>query len=110
MLWSFTRTPYGRMDLIPALVIRTMPSGPVEFTPERRRNANDWTDSMIGGDPPACEDAADSDNSNILDITDGIYTLSWLFLGGPPPEAPGLECGEDPDLDDALGCETGACE
>jgi acetyl esterase len=52
-LFSWTQTPYGTMDLIPAIVIRTMPSGPMEFTAERRKNANAWTASMIGGDPPA---------------------------------------------------------
>jgi acetyl esterase len=51
-LFQITHTPYGRMDLIPALVIRMMPAGPMEFTPERRRNANEWTASMLATDVP----------------------------------------------------------
>jgi acetyl esterase len=50
--WSLTDTPHGRMDLIPALVIRTMPSGPMEFTPDRRSNANDWTARMLPSQLP----------------------------------------------------------
>jgi hypothetical protein len=37
------------------------------------------TDEFIRGDP---------DDSGALNITDGIYVLNFLFLGGPPPWCP----------------------
>ena len=45
-------------------------------------------------------------------MTDGIFILNFLFLGGQTPVQPGLECGEDTaQPDDALGCETfNSCE
>jgi len=52
-------------------------------------------------------DAADADNNGAIQLTDGIFILNFLFLGGEAPPAPGLDCGEDTDdPDDALGCET----
>ncbi|MBI4605850.1 MAG: formylglycine-generating enzyme family protein [Planctomycetes bacterium] len=57
-----------------------------------------------------CPDAADADDTGSLDITDGIYALSFLFTGGRAPPAPFPAPGEDP-TGDALGCEDGpACE
>jgi len=51
-----------------------------------------------------CLDAADTDDSGQVDITDGVRVLDHLFLGGDPPPAPGpSECGEDPTAD-LLGC------
>ena len=51
-LWSWTRTPYGPMDLGAAIVIRTMPSGLIEVTSETRAIANAWTARFMGeGDP-----------------------------------------------------------
>jgi hypothetical protein len=43
-------------------------------------------------------------------LTDAVFVLVYLFLGGPPPESPGpRECGEDP-ASDALGeCEYPRC-
>ena len=58
---------------------------------------------FIGGDPPACADAADSDDDGRLLLNDAILTLDHLFRGGAPLAAP-RSCGADP-TDDALGCE-----
>ena len=49
----------------------------------------------------------DPDNNGAIQLTDGIFILNFLFLGGEAPPAPGLDCGEDPaEPDDGLGCET----
>ena len=41
-----------------------------------------------------------------LEITDGIYTLNYLFLGGTAPVAPGPEaCSVDPSEDDLGNCD-----
>jgi hypothetical protein len=59
-------------------------------------------------------DAADAnDDQPRLDITDGIYLLQYLFLGGPQPPAPTpsrpsysmADCGLDPSPDN-LGCKS----
>lgn len=40
------------------------------------------------------------------DISDPVYLLSHLFLGGPRPAAPSPDCGADELPDVILGCET----
>ena len=61
--------------------------------------------SLFSGGAISCPDAADSDDTGGVDITDGVYTLSYLFLGGPPPPAPGpAACGPDPTFD-RLACD-----
>ncbi len=50
-----------------------------------------------------CEDAADSDDSGVLDISDGIYALKFLFTGGARPASPCPDCGENPTTD-GLDC------
>ena len=51
-----------------------------------------------------CEDAADADDNEALEITDAIYGLDFLFRGGPFPPAPFPQAGYDP-AGDGLGCE-----
>ena len=51
-----------------------------------------------------CEDAMDTNDDGILDISDPIFSLAYMFLGGPEPALPGVECGTDPTKD-TLGCE-----
>ena len=52
----------------------------------------------------------DSNADGVMNITDGIFVLNFLFLGGPGPAAPGppdSPCGPDPAssvID--LGCTT----
>ena len=62
---------------------------------------------FLGGEPPACMDAADADNNGVIQLTDGPAILNFLFLGGPPPPSPGHEvCGPDPaDPADPLDCQ-----
>ena len=72
---------------------------------------------FTGGDPPACMDAADVDDSggDRPDISDAIALFGWLFLGRTPPAPPTpgeadyveADCGIDP-TDDAMGCERSA--
>jgi hypothetical protein len=61
----------------------------------------------MGGTKPSCMDAADADDSGALDLTDAIYVLQFLFMGGTKPPAPGPDaCGPDP-AGTSLGCEVG---
>jgi len=54
-----------------------------------------------------CQDAADSNDDGVLDISDPTYTLNHLFLGGPAPPAPWyVGCGEDPTEDALTECES----
>ena len=48
--------------------------------------------------------AADADDDGVLDISDPIRTLQFLFLGGPPLPGPSKPGGQDPTPDDPLGC------
>lgn len=65
---------------------------------------------------PTCEDAADSNDDAKLDLSDAVFSLTWLFLGGRSLPAPGPdECGNDPTPDrlspcvyDLPGCGTSA--
>jgi acetyl esterase len=49
VLWSWTRTPHGRMDLGAAVLVRSMPSGPMQLTPTARAEANRWVKQLIDG-------------------------------------------------------------
>jgi hypothetical protein len=53
-----------------------------------------------------CLDAGDGNDDGTLDITDAIFILAHLFLGGPAPPRPYPEPGDDP-TPDALGCAGG---
>jgi hypothetical protein len=99
-----TRERFGmtfRFHLV-TLVPRTIWKGPVSATIEHSL--------FQGGTPPTCLDAADTDDSGTLQITDAIALLNALFLGAPPPPPPGPErCGTDPSAD-ALDCSSfGSC-
>ncbi|MBL04663.1 MAG: hypothetical protein CMJ99_03390 [Planctomycetes bacterium] len=63
-----------------------------------------FTALFLGGEFPACGEAADANNDSMIDITDGIFVLSYLFLGGAEPPDPGANsCGIDPDLEGGAG-------
>ena len=49
------------------------------------------------GDAPAgnCRDSMDVDDNGFVEITDGIYLLSFLFSGGNAPASPFAACGVD---------------
>ena len=75
----------------------------------RRRRRRRWrsgrTDALFfAGFPIPCVKAADADDSNRLDVSDALYILNFLFLGGPQPAVPFEECGSDPS-EDAFSCE-----
>lgn len=60
---------------------------------------------FLGGPPPRCADAADSDDNGRIDISDPIRILVYLFLSPlDPPRAPFPSPGCDP-TDDTLGCD-----
>ena len=56
-----------------------------------------------GGVEPTCMDALDVDDSGRVVLTDPIFLLRRLFLGGEPIPAPAGSCGLDP-TPDRLGC------
>ena len=54
-----------------------------------------------GGIEPGCFDACDCNDDGILDLSDAINLLGYLFLGQTPPPQPGpTDCGPDPTVDD----------
>ena len=63
---------------------------------------------FLGASAPACEGAADTDDSGVIDVTDPIALLGHLFLGGREPAVPFPGCGDDP-TEDGLTCARGAC-
>jgi hypothetical protein len=52
-----------------------------------------------------CEKAADTDDNGVIEVTDAVYLLSYLFRGEPAPPAPFPDVGQD-GTDDSLTCET----
>ncbi|MEM7263384.1 MAG: hypothetical protein AAF488_15450 [Planctomycetota bacterium] len=58
------------------------------------------------GVPVGCQDAADSNDSGDVDLTDAVFTFNFLFLGGDPPPPPTGECGEDEAADLLPDCTT----
>jgi|SoiMethySBSTD1v2_1073268.scaffolds.fasta_scaffold74813_2 hypothetical protein len=63
---------------------------------------------FLTGDQPPCLEACDSDGSGSLNITDAIFELSFLFLGGAPLPPPGPTCAVDPSPS-SLGCASTVC-
>jgi hypothetical protein len=56
-----------------------------------------------GGRELPCRDAADANDDGVIDLSDPVYHLRYLFSGTAPPPAPFPACGEDPSADE-LGC------
>jgi hypothetical protein len=52
---------------------------------------------------PPCIDAADANDDGLVNITDAIYSLSFLVLGGPAPPAPFPACDHE-ETEDSLEC------
>ena len=65
---------------------------------------------FLGDAEPGCVAATNTDGAGVVNITDPIYLLTHLFLGGPPPVDPFPACGtSDLAADAALGCVETAC-
>jgi hypothetical protein len=58
-----------------------------------------FTELFRGGRTTRCPAAADCNGDRARDISDGIYGLSFLFRGTPPPPAPFPACGRVADMD-----------
>jgi len=97
-------------------IFRTLlfPFGPDFSRGDFDRNSEvDLTDAVatarylfLGGTAPVCMDAADCNDDGMLDISDPIYLLFYLFIANsPPPPAPFPEAGNDPTFRDNLGCQ-----
>ena len=56
-----------------------------------------------------CLDAADMDDSGELELTDAVFGLLHLFLGGSPPPSPFPECGTELWLDELPCTAHGPC-
>jgi hypothetical protein len=57
---------------------------------------------FLGGPAPACPDAADADDSSVLELTDAI-DIFWSIFGAATLPAPFPDAGADP-TPDGLGC------
>jgi hypothetical protein len=66
---------------------------------------------FLGITCPTCLDAADADDSGIVDIVDPLRTAFYLFGLGDPPPAPGpTACGTEETFFDSVDCgEYAAC-
>jgi acetyl esterase len=91
MLWRWTHTPYGRIDLGAALVVHTMPGGVSEFTPEARQRLNGWTKRFIGDPDRSVAIASLSFPGPAGDLPLRVYTplgegpfpvVAWIHGGG----------------------------
>ena len=47
--------------------------------------------------------AADANDTGRVDLSDAVFILNYLFVGGAVPPAPFRQCGLDPTPDE-LGC------
>ena len=65
-------------------------------------------DTLFGDGIAFGLDAGDVNNNEVLDITDAIRILAFLFQQGQAPEEPFPKAGVDPDGGEGLGCESGA--
>jgi len=60
---------------------------------------------FLGGSPPDCLDAADTDDQGDLNLKDPVLLFNFLFLGGKEPPDPGpFECGVDPPAGGSVSC------
>jgi len=60
---------------------------------------------FLGGQAPACGDAADVNDDGVINISDPSFGLNFLFLGGFPPPPPGAAApGFDGTPTDSMTC------
>jgi hypothetical protein len=60
---------------------------------------------FLGGSHPACLKAVDCDDSGGLELSDVVFHLNFLFLGGDRLDFSNATCGLDPTAD-GLSCDT----
>lgn len=61
---------------------------------------------FLGVAAPGCLEAADADGDGALNLTDAIFILDFLFLGGLPPPEPGPTADPCGPGSGSLPCET----
>ncbi len=61
-------------------------------------------DYIFQGEYVPCEQALDSNDDELIDIGDAVYSLMALFAGGAEPAPPGASCGLD-ETPGTLSCE-----
>jgi len=62
---------------------------------------------LFGGLDVACADATNVDSNEIVNLTDALFLLDFLFRSGPAPGDPFPLAGVAPDATPSLGCEKG---
>ena len=72
--------------------------------PEFRRGVFVLSHLFGGGGTPPCMKAADVNDTGVIDLTDGVLVLNFLFAMGAEPGMPFAECGPDPTPDE-LTCD-----
>ena len=94
-------TPRGGRSALAAPFVRgdTDASGDLDLTDGVRV----FLSLFLGGIELSCRNAADIDDSGVVEISDGIGLLNFLFRNGSPPVAPFPFCGLDQTADE-LGC------
>jgi acetyl esterase len=91
LLWHWTHTPYGRMDLGAALVVHTMPAGVSEFTSQARQELNGWTKRFMGEPDPSVTVVPSTFPGPAGELPLRLYTppgsgpfpvIAWIHGGG----------------------------
>jgi len=105
------------LGIVGAAVVSLLLAGPLTAAPAFVRGDADGTGALdvtdairvfftlfIEPEDSPCPDAADANDDGEIDLSDGIFILSFGFLGGPQPPAPFPLCGPDPTSDPLLPC------
>ena len=61
---------------------------------------------FLNPDRATCQDSSDTNDDGRIDVSDPVFLLNYLFLGGEAPPAPFPGRGADPTRD-SLGCRDG---
>jgi hypothetical protein len=104
----------GVLTILPDHFVRGNVDSSMTFGPGGRIvPAPDLTDALLllaalfkGQETILCEDAADTNDSGQIEVSDVVHLLNHFFRGGMPPAAPYPFPGIDPDGPDHLGCES----
>jgi hypothetical protein len=60
---------------------------------------------LFAGKAIGCQKSADTNDDGSVNVTDVVYLLNYLFLGGSAPKPPFGNCGLDP-TQDGLPCDS----